>query len=85
MGTPDVTRENPEHSDTQQSFFLAETLKYLFLIFSPEDVLPLDQWVMNTEAHPLRLPTGISTLASRAGKGKRHRHWRGFGSFITTV
>jgi mannosyl-oligosaccharide alpha-1,2-mannosidase len=37
--------------DKQQSFFLAETLKYLFLLFSPDDVIPLDQFVFNTEAH----------------------------------
>ena len=38
--------------DVQQSFFLAETLKYLFLIFSDDDVIPLDKFVFNTEAHP---------------------------------
>lgn len=31
---------------------LAETLKYLYLIFGPDDVLPLDRIVFNTEAHP---------------------------------
>jgi len=35
-----------------ESFFLAETLKYLFLLFSDDDVLPLDGVVFNTEAHP---------------------------------
>jgi mannosyl-oligosaccharide alpha-1,2-mannosidase len=30
----------------------AETLKYLFLLFSPNDLLPLDKVVINTEAHP---------------------------------
>jgi mannosyl-oligosaccharide alpha-1,2-mannosidase len=38
--------------DVQQSFFFAETLKYLFLIFSDDDLLPLDKYVFNTEAHP---------------------------------
>jgi hypothetical protein len=38
--------------DRQESYFLAETLKYLYLLFGPSDVLPLDQWVFNTEAHP---------------------------------
>lgn len=28
-------------------------LKYLFLLFTDDDLLPLDQWVFNTEAHPL--------------------------------
>ena len=44
---------NPMKDDVQQSFFLAETLKYLYLLFSPDDVIPLDLWVFNTEAHPL--------------------------------
>ncbi|KAI0825538.1 seven-hairpin glycosidase [Irpex lacteus] len=35
------------------SYFLAETLKYLYLLFSDEDLVPLDRWVFNTEAHPL--------------------------------
>ena len=30
----------------------AETLKYLYLLFGPDDVLPLDEVVINTEAHP---------------------------------
>ncbi|KAK8487388.1 hypothetical protein V6N13_093145 [Hibiscus sabdariffa] len=38
-----------------QSFFLAETLKYLYLLFSPPTVIPLNEWVFNTEAHPLRI------------------------------
>ena len=43
----------PQKDDVQQSFFLAETLKYLYLLFSPDDTVPLDRWVLNTEAHPL--------------------------------
>ncbi|XP_054153998.1 mannosyl-oligosaccharide 1,2-alpha-mannosidase IA-like [Oppia nitens] len=46
---------NSTKDDVQQSFFLAETLKYLYLIFSSDDLLPLNQWVFNTEAHPLPL------------------------------
>ncbi|KAI0730937.1 seven-hairpin glycosidase [Earliella scabrosa] len=40
-------------ADEQPSFFLAETLKYLYLLFSNADPVPLDKWVFNTEAHPL--------------------------------
>ncbi|KAL5176633.1 Mannosyl-oligosaccharide 1,2-alpha-mannosidase MNS1 [Glycine soja] len=40
-----------------QSFFLAETLKYFYLLFSPSSVISLDEWVFNTEAHPLRIVT----------------------------
>uniref|UniRef100_A0A5S6QES3 alpha-1,2-Mannosidase n=1 Tax=Trichuris muris TaxID=70415 RepID=A0A5S6QES3_TRIMR len=51
-GIKNVYAENPELDDVQQSFFLSETLKYLYLIFSPADELSLDKWVLNTEAHP---------------------------------
>ncbi|KAI0986334.1 hypothetical protein GJ496_004129 [Pomphorhynchus laevis] len=39
--------------DRMDSFFLAETLKYLFLIFEEADKLPvnLDSYVLSTEAH----------------------------------
>ncbi|KAG2188503.1 hypothetical protein INT44_001257, partial [Umbelopsis vinacea] len=37
------------------SFFFAETMKYLYLLFDDTNVLPLDEWVFNTEAHPLRI------------------------------
>jgi hypothetical protein len=40
--------------DRMESYFLAETLKYLYLLFAPDDVLPLDRITLNTEAHPLR-------------------------------
>lgn len=36
-----------------QSFFLAETLKYLYLLFMPDSHLSLDDFVFNTEAHPI--------------------------------
>lgn len=35
---------------------MAETLKYLYLIFSLSDTISLDDFVFNTEAHPLRRP-----------------------------
>jgi mannosyl-oligosaccharide alpha-1,2-mannosidase len=38
-----------------ESFFLAETLKYLLLLFGDAGTLPLDEWVFNTEAHPFRV------------------------------
>ena len=43
-----------EKMDSMESFFLAETLKYLYLIFAPEDILDLNKFVFNTEAHPLK-------------------------------
>ena len=51
-GIRDVYSTSPAKDDVQQSFFLAETLKYLYLLFSDDDLIPLDHWVFNTEAHP---------------------------------
>lgn len=31
----------------------SETLKYLYLLFSDDSVLPIEEIVFNTEAHPL--------------------------------
>ena len=50
----DVNRSPAPRSNKMESFFLAETLKYLFLLFGDNDsVLALNEWVFNTEAHPL--------------------------------
>jgi len=41
--------------DGMESFFFAETLKYLYLLFAPADTLDFPKDVVfNTEAHPLR-------------------------------
>jgi glycosyl hydrolase family 47 len=40
--------------DLMPSYFLAETLKYLYLLFSPDATLDPSRVVFNTEAHPLR-------------------------------
>lgn len=43
-----------KQGDLMPSYFLAETLKYLYLLFAPDQTLDLDRNVFNTEAHPLR-------------------------------
>lgn len=52
----DVTAEVPGLLDEMESFWIAETLKYYYLLFSEPDVISLDEWVLNTEAHPFRRP-----------------------------
>ncbi|KAF8644216.1 hypothetical protein AX16_008620 [Volvariella volvacea WC 439] len=55
-GYASVERVNdlpPVQKDDMPSFFLAETLKYLYLLFDEQDPISLDEWVFNTEAHPL--------------------------------
>lgn len=45
----------PTQEDSMPSFWMAETLKYLYLLFSEDDVIDLKHWVFNTEAHPFRI------------------------------
>ncbi len=54
-GLRDVTVTDSIKDDIQPSYFLAETLKYLYLIFSDDDVISLDEYVFNTEGHPFSL------------------------------
>ena len=45
---------SPQHRNKMESFWLGETLKYFYLLFSDDPkLIPLDQFVFNTEAHPL--------------------------------
>lgn len=63
-----------EFTDEQPSFALAETLKYLYLIFAGDVSVGVgtgegpdgQEWVFNTEAHPVRvLRNGTSAGAKR--------------------
>lgn len=40
--------------DSMESFLFAETFKYLYLLFSPSDIISLDKFIFNTEAHPFQ-------------------------------
>ena len=67
----DVNAENLQLDDKQQSFFIAEELKYLLLTFSPDEALDLGKWVFNTEAHPLPVfnpafPSGLGDVCDNA-------------------
>ena len=55
-GLEDVRHVRPKLIDTMESFFLAETLKYFYLIFAEPGVVSLDEYVLNTEGHPLLRP-----------------------------
>jgi len=55
----DVNRIPPEMENKMETFWIAETLKYLLLLFSDDSVIPLNTYVLNTEAHifPIFTPT----------------------------
>jgi mannosidase alpha-like ER degradation enhancer 2 len=46
--------EKKTQKDEMESFFFAETLKYLYLLYAPADTVDLKTVVFNTEAHPIR-------------------------------
>ncbi|PNH36978.1 hypothetical protein VD0004_g9791 [Verticillium dahliae] len=52
-----VPQDELVREDYMEGFWLAETLKYFYLVLSPPDVISLDEFVLNTEAHPLRMPS----------------------------
>ncbi|KAL8856996.1 MAG: hypothetical protein Q9178_006401 [Gyalolechia marmorata] len=66
----------PKLRDNMESFWLAETLKYFYLLFSPVDLLPLDSIVINTEAHifpRFKLIRGLKTGWERKPRDKDGR------------
>lgn len=42
----DVTNPSPRKINEMESFWLAETLKYFYLLFSETDVINLDEYVL---------------------------------------
>lgn len=50
---PNVLDTSHKQDDKMESFWLAETMKYFYLLFDSSDPIPLDKYVFNTEAHPL--------------------------------
>ncbi|KAI0101424.1 glycoside hydrolase family 47 protein [Hypoxylon sp. NC0597] len=51
-----VLLPNSDKKDEMESFWLAETLKYFYLLYSDPSLISLDEWVLNTEAHPFKRP-----------------------------
>ena len=52
---PTIFKSGLDHVLVMHSFFLSETLKYLYLLFSDEKLIPIDKYVFNTEAHMIKL------------------------------
>ncbi len=44
-----------EKFNSMESFFFAETLKYAYLLFAPQNTINLNKTVFNTEAHPFKI------------------------------
>ncbi|KAL2829860.1 hypothetical protein BJY01DRAFT_227664 [Aspergillus pseudoustus] len=50
-----------------ESVWLAETPRYLYLLFSPRDFLPLNDMVFHTDAHVLGVAADAASLKPPAG------------------
>ena len=84
-----------EFNDRQESYFLAETLKYLYLLFSADDLVPLDKYVFNTEGHPFSIrghgprtdmrPNHLSIEYSDAMIAKGEKSVNGANQWMDTV
>lgn len=55
-GLHDVNQPQGGLIDDTESFWFAETLKYLYLTFDDPNHISLDEWVFTTEAQPLKAP-----------------------------
>lgn len=66
----DVTSVPAPKRDKMETFFLGETLKYLYLLFGDTNVLPLTQFVFNTEAHPLPIRRHRDSAVEKEVKDK---------------
>ncbi|SNX85278.1 related to Mannosyl-oligosaccharide 1,2-alpha-mannosidase IC [Melanopsichium pennsylvanicum] len=65
----DVNRSPADWSDNMESFTFAETFKYYYLLFSPPELISLDEYVLSTEAHPFLAPQ--KGTWARAGNGSK--------------
>ncbi|CUA76752.1 mannosyl-oligosaccharide alpha-1,2-mannosidase [Rhizoctonia solani] len=64
VGINDVRlTEQDSYINQTETFLFAEVLKYLYLTFADPQTTNLDEWVMNTEAHPLMAPPPLDTYA----------------------
>jgi ER degradation enhancer, mannosidase alpha-like 2 len=55
-------------SDAMESYFFAETLKYLYLLFAPPSTLNFQSVIFNTEAHPMQRNFTVAADISKKEK-----------------
>ncbi|BEJ12701.1 hypothetical protein CspHIS471_0211610 [Cutaneotrichosporon sp. HIS471] len=62
----DVRVNPPLQEDRMETFWLSETLKYLYLLFDDSDHIRLDKHVFNTEAHilPVFKPAALTAFST---------------------
>lgn len=63
-GIEDVDSATSKKIDDMESFWFAETLKYLYLTFDDPTHISLDNYVFNTEAHPFEAPPPLDNYGT---------------------
>ncbi len=54
--------------DAMESYFFAETLKYLYLLYAPPSALDFQSVIFNTEAHPMQRNFNVAAAVSKKEK-----------------
>jgi mannosidase alpha-like ER degradation enhancer 2 len=60
--------------DEMESFFLSETLKYLYLLFDPTNPFNDEKWIFTTEAHPLPIIPNFGKLKQFYPYNQNRKH-----------
>ncbi|KAJ7643767.1 glycoside hydrolase family 47 protein [Roridomyces roridus] len=71
-GLNDVNNVNGGLIDDMESFWFAEVLKYLVLTFDDPSHISLDDYVFNTECHPLKAPPALDSYAAKLVPAKKY-------------
>lgn len=58
----DCNNISSDQEDDQGSYLYAEVFKYFYMIFDDPKNLSLDEWVLNTENHPIKITRDRSKL-----------------------
>ncbi|KAK9766542.1 hypothetical protein K7432_004302 [Basidiobolus ranarum] len=61
-GLKDVNDENSE-DNRMESQFLGKSMKYLYLLFTANDFLPIDEYLFTTGGHVIRIPRKWESLS----------------------
>lgn len=88
-GFNDVRSTSSGYIDHTESFFFAEVMKYIYLTFANPNVINLDKYVINTEAHPFEAPAALSTyqppVKAPVGEQLPSKTWTGVVPEISPV
>ncbi|ETO22214.1 hypothetical protein RFI_14988, partial [Reticulomyxa filosa] len=72
-GINDVRDMPPTQDNKMESFVMAETFKYLYLLFDEHagSLIPFSEFVFNTEAHPIRKFKLLSSILKEDKQGQQ--------------